>query len=144
MPGVPQKSGVTLGRATGAHITVPVAARIPTGAVRQKGPDMCLWFSAIQAENHKQYIVRQCPTLPPDPSGSTISVVRLNDRVRNGTGCFPYAITTETSTGHTTLNMPHTQPSQVSSTPPSRVVEGSHIVDTNTQKNCFDQQEVVV
>jgi len=40
--------------------------------------------------------------------------------------------------------MPHTQPSQVSSTPPSRVVEGSHIVDTNTQKNCFDQQEVVV
>ena len=59
------------------------------------------------------YIVRQRPTLPPDPSGSTISVVRLNDRVRNGTGCFPYAITTETSTGHTTLNMPHTQPTGV-------------------------------
>ncbi len=41
-------------------------------------------------------IIRQRPTLPPDLSGSTIGAVRLNFRVRNGNGCTPHAMATET------------------------------------------------
>ena len=40
--------------------------------------------------------VRQCPTLPRGPPRSTIGAEELNFRVRNGTGCFPFAITAET------------------------------------------------
>ncbi len=40
--------------------------------------------------------VRRCPTLPRGPPRSTIGAEGLNFRVRNGTGCFPYAITAET------------------------------------------------
>src|SRR5687768_15599530 len=39
---------------------------------------------------------RQRPTLPPRYQGSTIGAGGLNFRVRNGTGCFPSAIATET------------------------------------------------
>ncbi len=56
MIGAPPKAGSVLDLATGVHITVPVVVRIPTGAIRQKGPDMCLWLPAIQAGSHKQYI----------------------------------------------------------------------------------------
>lgn len=41
-------------------------------------------------------IVRRCPTLPHTPVCSTIGAVGLSFRVRNGTGRFPYAITTVT------------------------------------------------
>ena len=40
--------------------------------------------------------VRQRPTLPRGPPRSTIGAEGLNFRVRNGTGCFPFAITAET------------------------------------------------
>ena len=40
--------------------------------------------------------VRRRPTLPRGPPRSTIGAEGLNFRVRNGTGCFPFAITTET------------------------------------------------
>src|SRR5580693_4836267 len=40
--------------------------------------------------------VRRRPTLPRGPPRSTIGAERLNFRVRNGTGCFPLAITAET------------------------------------------------
>src|SRR5438034_11272978 len=39
---------------------------------------------------------RQRPTLPPRLQGSTIGAGGLNFRVRNGTGCIPSAIATET------------------------------------------------
>ena len=44
-----------------------------------------------------QRIVRRCPTLPHPPECSTIGAVRLSYRVRNGTGRFPNAMTTETT-----------------------------------------------
>ena len=40
--------------------------------------------------------VRRRPTLPRGPPRSTIGAEGLNFRVRNGTGCFPFAITAET------------------------------------------------
>ena len=40
---------------------------------------------------------RRRPTLPPRCQGSTIGAEGLNCRVRNGTGCFPFAIATETA-----------------------------------------------
>src|SRR5579862_3289110 len=40
--------------------------------------------------------VRRRPTLPPSPPRSTIGAEGLNFRVRNGTGCFPFAMATET------------------------------------------------
>ena len=41
-------------------------------------------------------IVRRRPTLPQGPPCSTIGAVRLSFRVRNVTGRFPHAMTTET------------------------------------------------
>ena len=40
--------------------------------------------------------VRRCPTLPHSLPCSTIGAGGLNFRVRDGTGCFPFAKTTET------------------------------------------------
>ena len=45
--------------------------------------------------------VRRCPTLPHDPSCSTIGAERLSFRVRNGTGRFPFAMTAVTPSGPT-------------------------------------------
>src|SRR6476659_3195177 len=44
-------------------------------------------------------IVRRCPTLPQGPPCSTIGAERLSFRVRNVTGRFPHAMTTETLSG---------------------------------------------
>ena len=41
-------------------------------------------------------VVRRRPSLPHGPPCSTIGAERLNFRVRNGTGCFPDALITET------------------------------------------------
>src|SRR5690606_31995235 len=52
-----------------------------------------------RAERHGgslSQIVRRRPTLPQGPPCSTIGAVRLSFRVRNVTGRFPYAMTTET------------------------------------------------
>ena len=56
---------------------------------QQKGPP------GKAALSYEVY-VRRCPTLPHRPRCSTIGAGRLNYRVRNETGCFPTAITTET------------------------------------------------
>ena len=40
--------------------------------------------------------VRRRSTLPQGPPCSTIDAIGLNFRVRNGTGCFPYAKAAET------------------------------------------------
>ena len=40
--------------------------------------------------------VRRCPTLPRGLPRSTIGAERLNFRVRDGTGCFPFAMAAET------------------------------------------------
>ena len=40
---------------------------------------------------------RQRPTLPPSFPGSTIGAGGLNFRVRDGTGCIPSAMATETA-----------------------------------------------
>jgi hypothetical protein len=42
-------------------------------------------------------VSRRRPTLPPSFPGSTIGAGGLNFRVRNGTGCIPSAMTTETA-----------------------------------------------
>ena len=39
-----------------------------------------------------QDVFRRCPTLPRGLPRSTIGAEELNFRVRNGTGCFPFAI----------------------------------------------------
>src|SRR4051795_11542142 len=46
--------------------------------------------------------VRRCPTLPHPPECSTIGAGGLSFRVRNETGRFPSAITTETVISDTT------------------------------------------
>ena len=50
-----------------------------------------LYGSGPQRKN-----VRRRPTLPRGPPRSTIGAEGLNFRVRNGTGCFPFAMATET------------------------------------------------
>src|ERR1700721_3415373 len=50
-----------------------------------------LYGSGPQRKN-----VRRRPTLPRGPPRSTIGAEGLNFRVRNGTRCFPFAITAET------------------------------------------------
>lgn len=58
------------------------------------------------------YNVRQRPSLPRSPPRSTIGAERLNFRVRNGTGCFPHAMVTETllkyhrTTPHNGMGLP--------------------------------------
>ena len=42
------------------------------------------------------WYVRRCPTLPQGLPCSTIGAERLNFRVRDGTGCFPFAMAAET------------------------------------------------
>ena len=50
-------------------------------------------------------IVRRRPTLPHRPRCSTIGAGGLNFRVRNVTGCFPTAKTTETLSNHQTAQL---------------------------------------
>ena len=45
--------------------------------------------------------VRRCPTLPRGLPRSTIGAERLNFRVRDGTGCFPFAMAAETLWSYT-------------------------------------------
>lgn len=54
--------------------------------------------SAVAPESHRRGVlyVRQRPNLPHGPPCSTIGAERLNFRVRNGAGCFPLAMVTET------------------------------------------------
>ena len=72
-------------------------------------------------------IVRRCPTLPHPPECSTIGAVELSFRVRNGTGRFPNAMTTETT------NQPPSNPKQ---TGPGNngVWNVNHTVNANNSK----------
>ena len=51
--------------------------------------------------------VRRCPTLPRSPERSTIGAGGLSFRVRNGTGRFPTAMTTDTRVDLCSLVFPH-------------------------------------
>jgi hypothetical protein len=57
---------------------------MPRGPARVPGWPSLVWY------------VRRCPTLPRGLPRSTIGAEGLNFRVRNGTGCFPFAVTAET------------------------------------------------
>ena len=63
---------------------------------------------------HESY-VRRRPTLPHTPVCSTIGAERLNFRVRNGAGCFPFAMAAETllSCVMTRTRRPSTGPASV-------------------------------
>src|SRR5215813_10745415 len=50
----------------------------------------------IRGERLSSKYVRRCPTLPQGLPCSTIGAERLNFRVRDGTGCFPFAMAAET------------------------------------------------
>src|SRR5947209_13064704 len=49
---------------------------------------------------------RRWPTLPRSLERSTIGAVGLNDRVRNGNGCGPYALTASNSCSVLTFHQP--------------------------------------
>ena len=52
--------------------------------------------STLCGERPSSVHVRRRPTLPRGPPRSTIGAEELNFRVRNGTGCFPFAVTAVT------------------------------------------------
>src|SRR3569833_275572 len=97
---------IPLGRATVVLVAVPPVvlrahhtrpfSRRPLGlhcaVTIQKGPPDQAALSAF-------VYVRRCPTLPHRLRCSTIGAGGLNFRVRNGTGWFTTAMTTETSYG---------------------------------------------
>ena len=60
------------------------------------GPRGCSLWSPPGAE--RVVCARWCPTLPHPGGCSTIGAVRLSFRVRDGSGRFPVAVTTETTT----------------------------------------------
>ena len=73
--------------------------------------------------------VRRCPTLPHSLPCSTIGAGELNYRVRNGTGCFPSAKTTEQPT--------HPTPTHVRGGGSLHDDRHTHIHLTNTVPSCF-------
>ncbi|GEM_PF-540521 len=75
-------------RVLGSSATEP-ASPSTLAADKRRGP---LDLSRAALFRH----VRRRPTLPRGPPRSTIGAEGLNFRVRNGTGCFPFAITAET------------------------------------------------
>ena len=79
----------------------PAARRVP----QPLGPTSSICLNSIQTSEEGRSTssgatlfkhVRRRPTLPRGPPRSTIGAEELNFRVRNGTGCFPFAITAET------------------------------------------------
>src|SRR5437588_12694668 len=71
-------------------------ADISNGGINAKRGDRPPWWWLISSFRISYVYVRRCPTLPHRPRCSTIGAGGLNFRVRNGTGCFPTAMTTET------------------------------------------------
>ena len=93
--------------------------------------------------------VRRCPTLPHTRVCSTIGAGRLNYRVRDGTGCFPSAMTTDTTLYTILPFTPQLQQQAgggLASPPPRREGGGGgcvlrhSIVDASTQKSCVHKQ----
>jgi hypothetical protein len=62
----------------------------------QQYPDISEEGRSTLRERPSSLHVRRRPTLPRGPPRSTIGAEGLNFRVRNGTGCFPFAVTAET------------------------------------------------
>ena len=87
-PRVPAARAPALGRPGSlSHVHQPPALTLPRQAKRAARP-----YRERPSSKH----VRRRPTLPRGPPRSTIGAEGLNFRVRNGTGCFPFAITAET------------------------------------------------
>jgi hypothetical protein len=87
-PRVPVARAPALGRPGSlSHVHQPPALTLPRQAKRAARP-----YRERPSSKH----VRRRPTLPRGPPRSTIGAEGLNFRVRNGTGCFPFAITAET------------------------------------------------
>ena len=77
-------------RHTGAYNVKPLRTNgVPTHGRRTEGR-----YQHGSGPQHED--VRRRPTLPRGPPRSTIGAEGLNFRVRNGTGCFPFAMATET------------------------------------------------
>ena len=72
-------------------------------AVRHPGPAVLVVNAAkppdVMSGGFAGMVVRRRPTLPQGPPCSTIGAVRLSFRVRDVTGRFPHAMTTETLSG---------------------------------------------
>ena len=98
----------------------------PTAADREAAAELGERYGAVLHEHHPSTVtgletlqgrplrgsalkcdVRRRPSLPHGPPCSTIGAERLNFRVRNGTGCFPNAMITETTVEH---HEPHHTP----------------------------------
>jgi hypothetical protein len=82
-------------------LLVPSALRVPQP--RKPSSSICHHSTQTSEEGRSTSSgtalfkhVRRRPTLPRGPPRSTIGAEELNFRVRNGTGCFPFAITAET------------------------------------------------
>ena len=75
------------------HVRPPAQ---PIGTHYSIGSHTCVEGRAPSRRRPSTEDVRRRPTLPRGPPRSTIGAEGLNFRVRNGTGCFPFAITTET------------------------------------------------
>jgi hypothetical protein len=70
---------------------IPAQAPLPHWIHRRRAEGRYQHGSGPQHED-----VRRRPTLPRGPPRSTIGAEGLNFRVRNGTGCFPFAMAAET------------------------------------------------
>jgi hypothetical protein len=81
------------------HFPHPTKPRTQPGLARpaaRVSPDTAVRAASVRTEATLTHDVRRRPTLPRGPPRSTIGAEELNFRVRNGTGCFPFAMTAET------------------------------------------------
>src|SRR5262249_23907859 len=74
----------------------PDGAQPRTAHQRNKPGHTAVRAASVRTEATLTHDVRRRPTLPRGPPRSTIGAEELNFRVRNGTGCFPFAMTAET------------------------------------------------
>jgi hypothetical protein len=91
-------SGRAIFRVRGSSLD-GVPARTQPGPARPAAtvsPDTAVRAASVRTEATLTHDVRRRPTLPRGPPRSTIGAEELNFRVRNGTGCFPFAMTAET------------------------------------------------
>src|SRR5215213_2845704 len=77
--------------------------------------------------------VRRRPSLPHGPPCSTIGAERLNFRVRNGTGCFPNAMITETLSSPRTRRNPTPKRGLVGRVPVSREPHSGRVTSLSKQ-----------
>ena len=73
-------------------------ARMSAPAGNGSAPWGCSFVESPGGLDLIEVCARWCPTLPHPGGCSTIGAVRLSFRVRDGSGRFPVAVTTETTT----------------------------------------------